>query len=144
MDYKYSLTGGQPVKIYSLDAEEPGTYTAPEGAAFNPVRVTQSGSSGGGGVFVVTKTSDLSTGESTLDKTWQEIYDAIKVNGQYPMVIWEQDDGPLRIGTVFEIGESNGYYGVFACEIAYDFAAAIQVTEFYTQSADGYPSTETD
>ena len=47
--------------------------------------IEEGGGGGGGGVIVVTATYDDETGVTTLDKTWQEIYDGI-YNGVVVMV----------------------------------------------------------
>lgn len=49
MAKEYELVGGQPVKVSPLEVDEAGTYKAPAGQAFNPVKV-----SGGGGLPEVT------------------------------------------------------------------------------------------
>lgn len=48
MSEGYKLYGGNGVEIEPLEVFEDGTYTAPIGKAFNPVKVSGGGSTGGG------------------------------------------------------------------------------------------------
>lgn len=84
MSEGYKLYGGTGVEINPLEVSEDGTYTAPMGKAFNPVKVSGGGSTGGG-VFIVTATEDGDTGALTLDKTCREIISAL--NAKTPTFI---------------------------------------------------------
>ena len=52
MSEGYKLYGGNGVEVEPLEVSEDGTYTAPLGKAFNPVKVSGGGSGGGGALFV--------------------------------------------------------------------------------------------
>lgn len=90
------------------------------------------GGSGGGGLVVHVST-DEATGEKTLDKTWQEIHDALAA-GTYTMVL-EGDTSsdnltPAMVGGVF-FDEDYGY-GV----IVYTDPTSM----YYAQTANSYPT----
>ena len=73
---------------------------------------------GGGGVLIVTDTN------GTLDKTWQEIYDA-------GFAVYRLSGVPIVI-TLNQIGiDGSTYYVVFE--------AGGDITTFETESASGYP-----
>ena len=82
------------------------------------------GGGGGGGVLVVTAETDTETSTSTLDKTWQEIHDAMLAGGA---VILSQDDG--LITAIMYVGSRNSQYAVVA---GTDGA-------YVTDTSDGYP-----
>ena len=79
----------------------------------------------GGGVLVVHKSVDNVEGY-TLDKTWQEIYDA-----DFPIIVTEDTDwkGYEQIISVFS--QDGQTYAVAAFDVTYS-----------TTSADGYPKGE--
>lgn len=116
----YELVGGQPVKVTPLEATEAGTYKAPHGQAFNPVKVGSTGGglppvtsddngdvltvvegewakaapSGGGDILYVTLLWDNNAGADggwALDKTYAEIREAIA--SKTPVCIWGEDYG---------------------------------------------------
>ena len=87
---------------------------------------------GGSSTLVVNSTYDESTNTSTLDKTWQEIYDAM------PNVVVESED--LRQPVLYVIKMSNAEYDI----VLGDFdVAQLQLTAVFTRytatSASGYP-----
>lgn len=90
------------------------------------------GGSSGGGVLVVHATA--SDDALTLDKTWQEIYDADAVS-----IVWvEVDDSKnymtcIRVVTHPPIGGGSTVYAVHASVGGDGYA-------FETNSASGYPS----
>lgn len=126
MEEGYVLQGGNGVRITPLEATEDGTYNAKEGQAFNPVTVKAGGGSGGG-VLVVS--ADLET--MTLDKTWQEIFDA-----DYPVITvltGENDKVFLLITEVLVDTEFEpATYLVNAGIVGNN-------SQFIADSADGYP-----
>lgn len=77
MSEGYKLYGGTGVEIEPLEVSEDGTYTAPLGKAFNPVKVSGGGSTGGG-VLSVGLTMDEITGDLTLGATARTIIEAIQ------------------------------------------------------------------
>lgn len=77
------------------------------------------------GVLVVNSVYDSENDSYTLDKTWQEIYDA------FPFVIeCTNIDGASFKNNIFNVGIDNGSYVV---------AAGLE--SFATNSTSGYPST---
>lgn len=77
------------------------------------------GSGGGGssgGVLVVTDT------DGTLDKTWQEIHDAMKTGG-----------------AVYDGGDDDGVYIIDSAYIDNDYVVHADAGEWHAQSASGYP-----
>lgn len=90
------------------------------------------GGSSGGGVLVVNATA--SDDALTLDKTWQEIYDADAVS-----IVWvEEDDVKTRmtcprVAAQPPIGGGSTVYGVYA-------SSGVDLYNFVTNSASGYPS----
>lgn len=93
--------------------------------------VNGAGGSGGGGL-VVHDSVDEATGKKTLDKTWQEIHDAI-VSGVFVIVPHSVTDTKAYIGMVMLVDYDEEYgYGVYTggeSNIAY-----------YTPTTNGYPS----
>jgi hypothetical protein len=88
------------------------------------------GGSGGGGVLVV----NWDTQTMTLDKTWQEIYDADFA------VIVGRFDTPDEISKVFPyIQEIVGAADYYIINIA-DFGGG--AVQFITDSPDGYPAVQ--
>ena len=90
------------------------------------------GGSSGGGVLVVHATA--SDDALTLDKTWQEIYDADAVS-----IVWvDEDDAKLHMNCSSvaarpQLGGGGIVYSVIA-------ASGGDVYDFFTSSASGYPS----
>lgn len=76
-----------------------------------------------GGVLVVGVTIDSQDDSKTLDKTWQQIYDAAFA------VICEEIDGEKKSCTVKDVFSSDETYMVID----------IEDTEYTTDSPDGYP-----
>lgn len=82
------------------------------------------GGSGGGGVLVVTDTN------GTLDKTWQEIHDAMLSGG---VVI---DDGTNALCAICAVFDSRGsQYKVSSCALG-----GTSLRAYVTDSASGYPA----
>lgn len=80
-----------------------------------------SGGGGGGGALVVYKDADT----GALDKTWQEIHDAVVSTG----AVYANHNGSV---TLFIFAGENGL-GQYHVDTALG-------DEFYTNSADGYPA----
>ena len=72
MSEGYKLYGGNGVEIEPLEVSEDGTYTAPMGKAFNPVKVSGGGSTGGG-VLSISLTWDDAAQAYLMDKTAGEV-----------------------------------------------------------------------
>lgn len=87
--------------------------------------IDASGGGGGGGASLLIATVDVNT--STLDKTWQEIYDA-----DYCIVVTAVDG--KSFAPVSEIYEDDGLY----CLSAFSFNAQILI-QFEASSANDYP-----
>lgn len=156
MSEGYKLYGGNGVEIEPLEVSEDGTYTAPMGKAFNPVKV--SGGGGNSGVMVVTATYDEDTGASTLDKTCREIISALNAKtptfvqiawgnvagenpGLYDTLYLVTIDGVEYTDIDVQSGEPTGDARyVFYAEMANMTEAGIQVAMFYAASLDDYPS----
>lgn len=89
------------------------------------------GGSGGAGVLVVTDT------DGTLDRSWQEIYDAAE-NG-IPTALRVIEDDNIRfnwISSVFkESAEEDTFYVDFGVE-------GVDFEEYSSDSASGYPTLE--
>lgn len=81
MSEGYKLYGGNGVEIEPLEVSEDGTYTAPMGKAFNPVKVSGGGGAGGGSVILMTVNPET----GIADKTWQEVHDAAMTGN---IVVW--------------------------------------------------------
>lgn len=75
------------------------------------------GGSSGGGVLVV---HDV---EGTLDKTWQEIHDAM-----------------LSGGAVYDGGDDDGVYAIASTYIDTNYFVACSAGEWVASSASGYPT----
>lgn len=90
------------------------------------------GGGSGGGVMVVTDT------EGTLNKTWQEIYDAATVGVVFIKSTYEEaDEKSIGLYPVNLVScDSDGYYVAF---VSGADAQGLQNTYFVTNSADGYP-----
>ena len=86
------------------------------------------GGSSGGGVLVVTVDNQT----WTLDKTWQEIYDAASTSAV--VLVYEQNEakGQATLATV----QAEGFGAYY---VAY-FMDNGQRASYYTTSANGYPT----
>ena len=82
----------------------------------------EQGVASGGGVLIVTGTN------GTLDKTWQEIYDAPFA------VIKKDDDGERYAYPVFSVYEDSGEYGVAI------MGGSGRVITYSSSSASGFPA----
>ena len=74
------------------------------------------GGGSGGGVLVVTET------DGTLDKTWQEIHDAMK-----------------SVGAVYDGGDDDGVYIISSTIIDTNYIVNCSAGEWVASSASGYP-----
>ncbi len=100
-----------------------------DGTAWDFTNAGQSGGGGssGGGVLVV---HDV---DGTLDKTWQDIYDAVK-NGTVVIFLQNMSDGEIQQPYLESIA-SNGGYGVYLHYL--ESGASVG---FFANSASDYPS----
>ena len=131
MSEGYKLYGGTGVEIEPLEVSEDGTYTAPMGKAFNPVKVSGGGSTGGG-VMVVNVA--VIEDQPTMDKTWQEINDFIEAGGVVfsPALV---DESETSINYV--CGLNSDVFSVYIISFGSD-GTGTRVA-FTAESADGYP-----
>ena len=83
------------------------------------VKTLPIGGESGGGILVVGATYDEQTDVTTLDKTWQEIYDA-------PVAFIESDDS---------LGKS-----LILVETVYVESGEYKVNDYTAESANDYPS----
>ena len=86
--------------------------------------------------------NDPSASHIVLDKTWQEIYDAVSA-GQPAIFIYTDADSSgsvLEFNPLMNMGwsEPNQLYGL----TLFNFRGPNSSTEFVTDSANGYPSTD--
>ena len=98
------------------------------------------GGQGGGSQLIVENTYDSENDCYTLDKTWQEIFDAHKAGG---CLIHKSNNAPL--------GQSDHYYTVAFFKVntailneAYQVTIVVDEGEYlslHAASADGYPTT---
>lgn len=90
------------------------------------------GGGGGGDCFI---TNDV---EGTLDKTWQEIHDALENLGIGKVFIYQtyEDGGNTYYGAyvVVSCTSEEGYYEVAGCDFGY-----LPHGVYVAESADGYP-----
>lgn len=98
--------------------------------------------SGGSGVLVVHSTYDESTQTVTLDKTWQEIYDASH-NGAFVVSTAEAEHGETIFGGYMTgIDDVRGYH-VHFLSCYYDAATSEMTYErmsFTASGPDAYPA----
>lgn len=90
----------------------------------------EDGIAGAGGVLVVNETIDESTGIATLDKTWQEIYDAMFVGG---VIISNRDSLSQRLTQVSGCGADNNFKKCFV--------SSSDGEQFECFTPDEYPKT---
>ena len=90
--------------------------------------VSGSGSSGGGSL-AITETYDEATDTYTLNKTWQEIYDALAA-GKYVYIFGTSSNGAYH-STVNEASSADSFYYVYTSR---------GNVPYTSESADGYPS----
>lgn len=108
-------------------------YPALDGDELQMLNDSSSGGGSGGGVMIVHESYDSQTNTLTntfvLDKTWQEIYDAM-ANG----IVEIQGENPPSIAMILNAAYDTkaGSYDVYLAEIGW----------YTTSSADGYPSRE--
>lgn len=88
------------------------------------------GGSSSGGVLVVTETYDGN--HSTLNKTWQEIHDAV-VGGQMVVFQFTNDDG-IFWNYLSSVESVSGYYAVNVFN-----SGSLANVNYGTDSANGYP-----
>ena len=94
-------------------------------------------SASGGGTFVVHSEYDDVTSALTLDKTWEEIHDAL-VDGKIPILAFDSDGEYTSIGYIYAtMMNSLESYAVYGFMI--DTGSLVNLV-FETNSEDGYPS----
>ena len=100
----------------------------------NGVLKVVGGSSGGGSLKVTQTTTnpEPDTTVSTLDKTWQEIYDALN-DGLYVVLVKPEPEIPVVVAyPIYTAAVENSGGDVFTVYVS--------ETRYATNSANGYPS----
>lgn len=92
--------------------------------------IENAGSGSTGTVMVVHSTSDESTGNTTLDKTWAEIADAMQTGIVVHVYSWGED-GYMCAYLDYVENDSGLYHAVFLVEG--------EQQQFVTTSTTGYP-----
>ncbi len=88
----------------------------------------EDGIEGTSGVLIVTKTDDVELMQTVLNKTWQEIYDAVISGKQVFFNISSNSDDIINLGPLENIFINSEEYGVIFGSIVYN-----------SNSADSYP-----
>ena len=101
--------------------------------------IAAGGGSGGGGVLVVGL--DMTT--YALDKTWQEIYDAMAA-GQIAVIGYAMETGDALISGLYTVVQANGQSGSYSVATLSLDINEVAVATFAASSADGYPVLQTD
>lgn len=100
------------------------------------------GGGGGSGVLVVGATFDEGTGAATLDKTWQEIYDASRRS--VVILPSPEEEGPNSVVSLLTECGVGSVSSTFAIPWSVTFTTFLQnilsSTTFSVDSPDGYPS----
>lgn len=104
----------------------------------------ENGAGGGGGAvkLTVTQTTSGDVDIYTLDKTWQEIHDAVN-SGSIVVLTGEDSDEALHQFYVWYVYESGGDYGI--ADTDFNGGSYIETIlggsgQFKASSANGYPS----
>ena len=121
-----TISGGISGSDFSPDISNPqdGDTLVYDGTAGKWVNGAASG--GESGIFKIS----LNTATNTLDKTWQEINNAV-VSGKYCFCVIA-NSSRYYISPVFSLGSEEGDYFVVLGD-------STQQQEFITNSANGYP-----
>ena len=112
-----------PSSLPEVTASDKGKYLKANESTGDPEWA--SGGSSGGGVLVVHFDEN-----GTLDKTWQEIYDA-KCG-----IIAAEADGSCNSMQIIRIGEEEGVFFVDGVSF---ISNEMEIISFSASSADGYP-----
>lgn len=99
--------------------------------AVENLSVIVDGMDGGDSKFVI----GLDDSTNTLDKTWQEIYDAMN-QGQSAVVRYSTPKGNIREFPVTGVGVSKDLYSVTVITVD---TASVQASVFTASSANGNP-----
>lgn len=86
----------------------------------------ENGSGGGGGVLVVHETTDEDSGITTLDKTWQELFDA-----KLAICLFERE-GYFRVSIM-------GYCDSDDFAVGFTKVDGGSTTDYTSESANSYP-----
>ena len=99
------------------------------------------GGGGGGGVFLVNMTFDEATNTETLDKTWQEIYDAAQ-NGLVFLTASSATDLEAKVfdGWLNAVDNRRGYAVTFSEVWVENTSVSGGNITLYAETSDGYPS----
>ena len=97
-----------------------------------PVWAENSGGGSGGGVLVV----HIDEEYSALDKTWQEIHDAL-AQGTSCVTLYTEDDDNVVQGLIASVAADESEYVVVFADIA--MGGTITYYQSTATSADGYP-----
>lgn len=94
-------------------------------------QIAENGGGGGGGDVVVVHD------DGALDKTWQEIYDAMAAGNIVVAVFVDKEAGTLGFGIFTELASEEAQYDCFALASSVD---NVIVWHYATDSADGHPA----
>lgn len=94
--------------------------------------IQEEGGSGGGGL-VIRQTVDVATGTMTMDKTWQEIFDAVQA-GQYVCLLEVNGEQDAIQRAIVEAYVNPGEF-----DVGYREASDGSLVVYKADSADGYP-----
>lgn len=101
------------------------TTPVPPNTSFIPVNMLGSGGGGsGGGVMIAHGSVDESAGTVTLDKTWQEIADAVLC-----FIISGDAETTISVDFITEIGHDSDRYSIGTAQYT-----------FYAESPNDYPA----
>ena len=94
--------------------------------------IENGGGGGGGDIFIAT----CDTETALLDKTWQEIHDALDTLGVGKVFVRYGDDGCMA----YIVASTNVQEGFYNINIYRDPTGEISYGYYYAESADGYPT----
>lgn len=126
-------TGDRYVSFNGRWYKQPIAWSAPASGG--------GGGGGGSGVLVVHMTIDSATAIGTLDKTWQEIYDATQNGPVFIMGPSESDpDVMVFNGWLSDVNDINSFNVKFTGVFVNNASVTGMTLNLSTNAQDGYPS----
>lgn len=116
-------------------AYTPTTWSSGDTITATKLNKIEQGIAGVSGILVVTATIDSTTGFISLNKTWQEIHDALMAGENVNIVV--SIENTVTICFVDMVDVSNNIYSIHSFNA---INKAIENVNFSTDSASGYPS----
>ena len=113
-------------------AYTPTTWSSGDTITATKLNKIEQGIVGVGGILVVTVTINSTTGFASLNKTWQEIHDAL-IAGENVNIVFSNEN-TVAIYFVNMVDVSDNIYSI------HSFNDATGSVDFFTDSASGYPS----